>query len=54
MTNKSTAWAVVLFYVLIGFEIIYMISPFGLYYYSVYGQGLDFLNEHAATAWLCA
>jgi protein-S-isoprenylcysteine O-methyltransferase Ste14 len=52
--SKRTAWAIVLFYLFIGFEIIYMISPFGIYYYSVYGEGLGFLNEHPLTAWLCA
>jgi protein-S-isoprenylcysteine O-methyltransferase Ste14 len=52
--SKRTAWAVLLFYLFIGFEILYMISPFGIYYYSVYGSGLDWLNAHALTAWLCA
>ena len=44
--GKRTFWAITLLYLLIGLEIVYMISPFGLYYYSVYGEGLDFLNEH--------
>jgi protein-S-isoprenylcysteine O-methyltransferase Ste14 len=52
--GKRTFWAITLLYLLIGLEIVYMISPFGLYYYSVYGEGLDFLNEHQLTAWLCA
>jgi len=30
------AW---LFYLVIGFEILYMISPFALYYYATYGIG---------------
>jgi protein-S-isoprenylcysteine O-methyltransferase Ste14 len=51
--KKRTAWALLLFYFLIGFEILFMISPFGLYYYSVYGEGLNFLNDYAVTAWLC-
>jgi protein-S-isoprenylcysteine O-methyltransferase Ste14 len=41
-----------IFYLLIGFEIVYMISPFALYYYSVYGQSLNFLSENPVTAWL--
>ena len=52
--TKKTAGALVIFYFLVGFEIVYMISPFGLYYYSVYGLGLDFLTRHPATAWLCS
>jgi protein-S-isoprenylcysteine O-methyltransferase Ste14 len=31
-----------------------MISPFAIYYYSVYGKGLDFLNTTPATSWLTA
>ncbi len=44
-----TAWV---FYILIVFEIVYMISPFGVLYYSVYGKGLNFLNNFAFTRWL--
>ncbi|MCP4725166.1 MAG: hypothetical protein GY863_09025, partial [bacterium] len=43
------AW---LFYLLIVFEIIYMISPFALYYYSSYGPSLNFLNNSPYTSWL--
>ncbi len=43
------AW---LFYLLIVFEILYMISPFALYYYSSYGPSLNFLNGSQYTAWL--
>jgi hypothetical protein len=50
--SKKTFWAIWVFYLLIAFEIIYMISPFGIYYYSVYGRGLNFLNDHSSTAWL--
>ena len=52
--STNSARALLLFYFLVGFEIVYMISPFGLYYYSVYGMGLDFLNRYALTAWLCS
>ena len=41
-----------IFYLLIAFEIVYMITPFGLYYYSVYGKGLNFLNNSPVTSWL--
>ncbi|MEW6267078.1 MAG: isoprenylcysteine carboxylmethyltransferase family protein [Thermodesulfobacteriota bacterium] len=50
--TKTPFWAAWFFYLLIGFEIIYMITPFGLYYYSIYSQGLNFLNDHPGTAWL--
>jgi protein-S-isoprenylcysteine O-methyltransferase Ste14 len=45
------AW---LLYLLIVFEIIYMISPFAFYYYSAYGPGLNFLQNWSITAWLSA
>ena len=41
-----------LFYLLIVFEIIYMITPFALYYYSAYGPSLNFLNKSSLTSWL--
>jgi len=50
--RKKTFWALWIFYLLIAFEIIYMISPFAIYYYSVYGKGLRFLNNNPATHWL--
>ena len=39
-------------YLLIGVEILYMISPFALYYYGTYGPSLNFLHQWPATAWL--
>lgn len=49
--NKSFQ-AIWVFYLLIAFEIIYMISPFGIYYYSIYGKGLNFLSGNQFTAWM--
>lgn len=46
---KPAAW---LFYLVIGIEILYMISPFAIYYYSTYGPGLNFLHASSETAWL--
>lgn len=46
---KPAAW---LFYLVIGMEILYMISPFAIYYYSTYGPGLNSLHASAETAWL--
>ncbi len=39
-------------YVAIVFEILFMISPFALYYYSAYGPSLNFLHGSATTSWL--
>ena len=43
------AW---LFYLIIGIEILYMMSPFAIYYYSTYGPSLNFLHNSRATSWL--
>lgn len=37
---------------LIVFEIIFMISPFSLFYYSAYGSALNFFHQWPETAWL--
>ncbi len=44
--------SVVVFYLLIGLEIIIMISPFAAYFYAVYGPALNLLYAHKITAWL--
>jgi len=49
---KKSFWTIWMFYILIAFEIIYMISPFGIYYYSIYGKGLNFLGGYQVTAWI--
>ena len=38
-------------YCLIGVEIVIMITPFALYFYSVYGPVLEFLNRHPSLSW---
>ncbi|MFQ5945998.1 MAG: adenylate/guanylate cyclase domain-containing protein, partial [Anaerolineae bacterium] len=43
------AWV---FYVAICFEILFMISPFALYYYMAYGPSLNLLHRSPWTAWL--
>lgn len=50
--TKKTFWAVALFYMLIAFEFFYMASPFAFYFYSVYGQALNFIDENPALSWL--
>ena len=46
---RGSAW---LFYCLIVFEILFMVSPFAFYYYSVYSVPLRWLQESTYTAWL--
>jgi protein-S-isoprenylcysteine O-methyltransferase Ste14 len=46
---RPAAWA---FYVVIVFEILFMISPFALHFYASYGPVLDVLHHRPATAWL--
>lgn len=47
--GKYAAWG---FYLVVGFEIMYMISPFALTFYSAYGPVLRFLDARPQTAWL--
>ncbi len=44
-----TVWVL---YVAIVLEILFMISPFALYYYSAYGPSLNVLHSSPITAWL--
>jgi len=46
---RASAW---LLYCVIVFEILFMISPFALYYYSVYSLPLNWLQQSGHTAWL--
>ena len=46
---RPAAWA---FYVVIVFEILFMISPFALHFYAAYAPVLDVLHHRPATAWL--
>jgi protein-S-isoprenylcysteine O-methyltransferase Ste14 len=46
---RPAAWIV---YLMIGFEILFMISPAALYFYSLYGPALNALNTWSSTAWL--
>ncbi len=52
MAKKNLAVLAWVFYLVIVFEIIYMITPFALFYYSAYGPSLNFLNKLPVTAWL--
>jgi protein-S-isoprenylcysteine O-methyltransferase Ste14 len=46
---KTSAW---LFYTLIVLEILFMVSPFAAYYYSIYATPLNLLQGSPSTAWL--
>lgn len=49
--GKLLLWGTTLAYVLIALEVLFMITPFALYFYGVYGPVLDFLASRRATAW---
>ncbi|MFC2165251.1 methyltransferase family protein [Acidobacteriota bacterium] len=51
MAKKNLTVLAWVFYLVIVFEIIYMITPFALFYYSAYGPSLNFLNKFPVTAW---
>lgn len=46
---KPAVWG---FYIIISLEFLFMISPFALYFYSSYGDVLNFFHRWPATAWL--
>ncbi len=46
---KTSAW---MLYTLIVLEILFMVSPFAAYYYSIYATPLNLLQDSPATAWL--
>ena len=50
--SRRATTALWLFYVVIVLEILFMISPAALYFYSVYGPSLNLLHRSPATAWL--
>src|SRR6266498_252333 len=46
---RPAVWIV---YLVIVFEILFMISPFALHFYSAYGPTLNVLHRSPSTAWL--
>ncbi|MDR2870149.1 MAG: isoprenylcysteine carboxylmethyltransferase family protein [Deferribacteraceae bacterium] len=46
--TKKTFFAVLAFYLLIAFEMLYMAGPFAMYFYGVYSPVLNFFNQNAA------
>ena len=47
----STAWV---FYFVIVFEFLFMITPFALYFYSAFRPAIQWLNSNPFTSWLTA
>ena len=47
--SKSAAWIA---YIVIIFEMIYMSTPFAVFFYSVYAMPLGYLNRSSSTSWL--
>ncbi len=53
--GRKVAWsAALLFYLLVAFEVIVMVTPFTIYFYSVYAPVLTWLERSSWTAWLTA
>jgi protein-S-isoprenylcysteine O-methyltransferase Ste14 len=50
--KKALPTALIVFYLLIGLEVIIMITPFTLYFYSIYAPVLEALYSFAPTSWL--
>lgn len=51
-TRRGLFWASIGFYGLVAFEFFYMFSPFAVYFYGVYGPGLEILNLSNSTSWV--
>jgi protein-S-isoprenylcysteine O-methyltransferase Ste14 len=52
VNDRLLKGSVILFYFLIGLEIVIMISPFAGFFYAGYGPVLNFLYDIKATSWL--
>ena len=52
VNDRLIRGSVILFYFLIGLEIVIMISPFAGFFYAGYGPVLNFLYDIKATSWL--
>jgi protein-S-isoprenylcysteine O-methyltransferase Ste14 len=47
-----TRWAVTVFYLVVTVEMIFMVTPFALYYYSAYSPLLGWLDDFTPTSWM--
>ncbi len=52
--GKVASGAAAVFYLLVAFEVIVMVTPFTIYFYSVYAPVLTWLERSSWTAWLTA
>jgi protein-S-isoprenylcysteine O-methyltransferase Ste14 len=50
--KKVAAGGGILFFFVMAFEVMIMISPFAFFFYSVFSPFFNFLGQHAATRWL--
>jgi len=50
--TKVTAFASIVLFVIVAFEIMIMISPFAFFFYSVFNPIFDWLGQFPATRWL--
>jgi protein-S-isoprenylcysteine O-methyltransferase Ste14 len=50
--TKLTAFASIILFVIVAFEIMIMISPFAFFFYSVFNPIFDWLGQFPATRWL--
>ena len=49
--NRLLLLGTTLAYFMVALEVLFMITPFALYFYGVYGPILEFLSSHRLTAW---
>ena len=52
ITKKASKSAAGIAYIVIIFEMIYMSTPFAVFFYSVYAMPLGYLNRSSSTSWL--
>jgi len=52
--TKVTAFASIVLFFIVAFEIMIMISPFAFFFYSVFNPIFDWLGQFPATRWLTA
>ena len=52
LAKRTAARGAIIFFFIMAFEVMVMISPFAFFFYSVFNPVFDFLNRFAATKWL--
>ena len=51
LAKRIAATGGILFFFVMAFEVMIMISPFAFFFYSVFSPIFNFLDQHAATRW---